>query len=1172
MIKIIRKVLAVSLLLSISAASFSDDTDIIAAEIPTDTNILFVMDMSGSMRWSVDSDTVPSNPADSRKNILHSALRTVLNDPLLTDVNIGIASFSGNTSSGGGDQWAHGISYPISPIDADAGTVLDSNPFFDHKGISYLPAAGGVSSRGYIGDRVPTTWTPVGGTPIVDALYEAALYFRGESVEWGAHSPSSVRSAHPSSYTGTLDVSTSSVTNYVCNTVSCSGAACDALPPSSPNTITPGSKSCNPVPHVITCRNASCVATAEADGAVCTGPTTGRTRCAAGDTSCGNGNNCAESVWKTVAHTCNLGSAAECETANPSWNPGSCSSVTNPGCVTTCPDGIYNEVGACLNPVKTCNPTTSFSCKEDIKRFYCDADKYECTKEVQRCTHEVCGDETTTTSTPGSATYKSPITDECASNGIILLSDGVPTLSNSSGFVRGLVGAAYHNNCDSGSDNGRCGNELTKFLAEEDNSSSIPGEQFVNTHTIGFALTDPNAKAYLEQLAFNGGGNYVNASSPEGLVEALINTIKNVAKARSFSSPTYAPDSSTLMSHGEDVYVPLFDRGVGPVWSGNLKKFKRSGSRLVDADGLAATDSLGAVKDKARDFWSATAVTSALTGGGFANMIDPVKRTNGSVKVYTDNGSNGTAAALTPLNATTPIAKFNVSNEAYKKKLVKFILGERSDGTARHHMGDIIHSKPVHLSYGTKKVLFVGTNEGYLHAIDDATGEEVFAYMPSELLKNIDKQYKNDSLTKHPYGVDGPITLWHDDVNNNKVVDGTEKAYLFFGLRRGGKSYYALNVTNPLSPTLEWRITATGDFVNLGYTWSQPTLAKMTFLPNTTPKPVLVFGGGYIDDNGIDGPVQVDDGSTTTGTEVYIVDASNGAKVWKTSDSSAVPATAAKYAVPATIRVLDINRNGSLDRIYFGDTGGNIWRVDFKSKTPSDAKVMHFAQLGGTPATGRKFFAEPDVAIFKHAGRYLTSVSIGSGERPNPLDASRDDHFFVLFDTNVVGTPTTAPAVIKIGDLSDATGGPVANVLSAGKKGWFIDLVETNGEKVLSSALTYQNMIMFNSFGTNSITVTACEVGNTNESRFYILDLLTGGPVLDLDESGTVTTGASDKSKKAATGVILGEPQVIFNKLKAGNCQKGDCPREVELGHGTAPNTTPTPTKALRRIFWIDEE
>lgn len=771
-------------------------------------------------------------------------------------------------------------------------------------------------------------------------------------------------------------------------------------------------------------------------------------------------------------------------------------------------------------------------------------------------------------------TYNSPIS-RCSDNSIILMTDGQATVRNvSATTISQLMGqrcAATTNASE------LCGRELATFMSTQDQSVGVNGfedTQTIKLHTVKLLTQDATAISYLQSLATLGGGTYSDANNTTELTDVFKAIISSLGSGvSSFESPTYTAAGSSSVGHSDEVYLPIFEGDGSPRWSGNLKKFKRQSGVLKDANGDIATDASGQILKTAKDYWadSAATMSHAVKSGGFANKIDPVRRKSGATPVYTDNGSSGVGASLISLNSSLNNSLFDDNNSstsvdtAYKTKLVNFILGEASDGTARHHMGDILHSKPIFVSYGSQKVLYVGTNEGYLHAINESSGEEIFAFMPSKLLKNIDAQYRNNSDDKHKYGVDGPITFWHDDTNHNGDVDSGETAILYFGLRRGGKAYYALDISDRTHPSLKWVINNTGLFSNLGYTWSQPTLSMFRYDSSSTARPVLVFGGGFIDDNG--DYVTETEGSTSTGTEVYIVNALTGAQIWKTSDTAGSMAT--KFPKAAKIRVIDLNRDGSLDRLYYSDTGGNIWRADFNTASLSDARVIHFANLAGSSSSGRKFFVEPDVAIFKKHGKVIASVAIGSGERPKPLGTTRTDYFFVLFDEEITNV-TTTPATILMGDLLNASNGPV-NVFTANKKGWYQDLVLIPAEKVLSSAITFEGTVFFGSFGLSpSGSNNVCKQGSSSKTRLYALDLLTGGAVLDFEGNGVPV-----KSTEGTEGDIPGTPQILFNQPSSssgGNCGTSDCVRKKEVALGKGRSIALPDNNELKRVYWIDED
>ncbi len=1069
----------------------ADDTDILDLEQPpAPANVLMVFDSSGSMNWSLSADKKPTGSQKSRLQTLRTALSKALDaiatNPKIPDINIGLMNFSGHS----GNWLAHGPAYPVVSLKMKASAALNLNTAFTHPGVaplkSYLPVpASSDTGKEYL-KKVSQTWSAKGRTPIVDALYEAARYMKGDKVLWGRKPPNDKRAAHPSTYSGLISINGTSTTQNVCKYEACggnTGVACNA-----------------------TMRN------------------------------------CSTSTQAT--HNCYLGSEAACLAANPSYT--SCTAKSWQSCKNTCPGGQYDEAGNCLNPVTVCTTKHYFKCVEPVN--------------TTTCEHEVCKDVTTVdNSITGSPKYNSPIKKECQSSHIVLLSDGAPTVNNSASDVAGYIGSTYANNCDSGTDFARCGKELAKYLAKTDHRPGLKGDHHINVHTIGLSLSSGTVAANkaiknLKDIAAYGNGKFNLADTPEQLAKVLEDVgMLGLEKARSMSSPSYSLDPNALLKHGDDVYLPMFQNEVSSVWSGNLKKFKIKNGQLIDKLNTAATDAQGNLVDGTKDFWyqAGHANKHPVNDGGVANLLNPDQR-----KLYSDQGVLSASYAL----LKAKLGNASMSN-AHMNELLNFIRGKFKDGKPRHHIGDIMHSKPVQVTYGSNKVIFVGTNEGFLHAFDSQTGKEIFAFMPEELLKNIEPQFdtvENGAKSKHLYGVDGEITVYHEDTNHNFKVDAAEKVVLYFGLRRGGKSFYALDVTTPAVPKLLWKKTLNA------HSWSRPSVVKLMYKPNTSPKPVVIVGGGYSDDStGAEIP--------GVGNGVYILNAETGATVWSKTVS---------HAVPSPITVLDIDNNGTADRLYFSDTGGNIWRTDLNAGNDHDlakAQLTHFASLGGS----HKFFVEPDIAIFKHKGQPVLSVSIGSGERPNPTDTGNKDLFFALFDEYVYQIPPSTQAPITLSDLADApTSLDLISKLRT-KKGWkyTLNAAHIKGEKVLSSALTFNNMVMFTSFGMGDTTLKpkTCDQSTATLSSLYALELLSGKASLDLNGDGTVKQ-ADDTSVIVGEG-ILGTPQIVFGEPKSttgGVCKKDDCVRTHNVCVGRAcfvdNNTVSTQPgmRPLPKVYWID--
>jgi len=1164
--------LLLTLLIAVlSSALYAEDTEIFSGERPpSEPNILFLLDQSGSMNSAIGT------MGETRLTALQSAFNAVVSDPEIVGLRVGLMGFSNGV---GMTPYPHGISFPVSPIDDEAMPIMLSNllpssqntatntGYFTLADDNLPDPIGGQTVRNYL-PQILSSWTAYGATPIVDAYYEAALYFRGAPPVWGSASPEQNHAAHPSSYTGSIISETST-------------------------TLTGGTNVCTEPNCGINCVTI-----------------TAQSQCAAGEASCHLGTNCSTSA-NTYTVYCGLSTTAECMASDPSYE--SCSESSGSSCTSTCSGGTHPESGACLGETtQTCSTTSSIQCTRTLDSTSCDSNQYQCDETVDSVT--------TVMSTP-SASYTSPITNECQNNAVVVLSDGQPFVGddvatdNTRALVKSMTGqgadcAAVSGQVLPGTVNnsladGRCGAELASFLNTQDQNTTVDGDNTVQTYTVGFGVdTNPEAEGFLKSLADSGGGKYFPATNTAALVAAFKAIIDDIdSTARSFAAPVYTVDPNSMLSHSNDIYLPLFENSSLPAWGGNIKKFKlNSAGKIVDANGAEAIDGMGVLKPDAVDFWSETSLArvatspNPVTGGGAANNLVPASRT-----LLTDSGSS--LVALNNANVTKGQLGNPSMSDAYKGQLLSYIQGYETDGTtARNAMGDILHSKPTVIAYADKQVLFFGTNEGYLHAINaadsDSTsargsgGMEMFAFMPSSLLGNIDGIVQNTELTgplKRIYGADGPISAWIVDKNENGKVDASsgDEAYLFFGLRRGGSQYYALNVTDPANPRLAWKIDSQGVFARLGETWSKPVMAKLRYKDAGTVKfeHVLVFGGGY--DNRIDDEALANSGSPIPGVKgngVYIVNAKTGALIKSFTGGNL------QHSVPGDVRVLDIDKNGSIDRLYFGDTGGNIWRADLNiddvdsddslHDVKNDARLSKFASLGGGGANARKFFYEPDVSLFRHNGSNAIVISAGSGYRSHPLDESINDHFYALYDENVFGIPVTAPAPLTEADLADSNTLAGQSFLPT-YKGWYKKLVNGRGEKVLASPITFKNKVIFTTF-TNTDTevstgIGACTALASNQSRAYVLDLMTASATADLNGDGIIDA-SDDSSIPITTGEILDSPQLVFNAPS--NCTNEGCDQHIDIRVGKSllplvdKNTKDGDINLgdfLPKVFWVNE-
>lgn len=1222
----------------------ADETDIYYTQSTiANPNILFVLDNSGSMNCTDPKTgaviTSCLSGGKTRMEVLKSVFSSVM-DNVPSTLNIGLMRYGGHQ-----DSRASGVSFPAKPVDLDKdgnGSAWDIINARIAPGLDNLPNPTGVKQpvREFLKDVV-NDWKAEGYTPIVDALYEAALYYRGEAVNAGRLQPNHVRAAHPASYTGNLTVNPNGDCSEPTSCVKDWGECYQTIVPNSCRQETRDVCNWGILAHDGCCWQSTGVDEGgNATGGYCASYTCPRYGCLdtphPGSVEVCQQYTCRETIEgaavynSPIQHECQSNYIVLMSDGRPEYSGGGS-------------DGGINKYPDAINAIETLTAKGN-SCGNDAPNGYksgtCGPEltKYLLTKDQAPT---VDGEQFIQTFTIGFG-----LEDTNATNYLKALAsvDGGAFAVND---AEGLK-LAFENVIKKVQDKANPKQQLAGTPAFPTDVSVLVDNKVTQMAALPGVLTPEvptlaNLTAYEQQVLsslFNpysyvrtlAAGGFFAANDTQTLLDAFSSIINKVtASASSFSSPTYQIDQGSLLAHSEYVYVPVFDRSNLPLWPGNLKKFKRdSTGKLIDANGNVATDEQGVFKDGAQDLWSTTPDGKDVTKGGAANKLPlPDSR-----KLYTDVGSSKDLTdASNRLSAanTALLGEFLGESGPYttveRKRLIDFAIGKKADGTPRYHMGDSLNSKPQIVFYGSGAYIFMGTNEGFLHAIDADTGVEKWAFMPKALLKNVETFYENTKPKKHISGIDAPLTVWRKqyDSNGDGSIGGTDayKTYLYFGLRQGGREYYMLDVTDIDKPKIVWHIDANTntDFAELGQTWSKPAPAKMrlptdaSYALSTTedttyhyskPVDVLVFGGGY-------DPIKNNENTTaytrpadSKGRDVFIINAETGDLIWSLRRDVTGAAAKLNDSIPGDIRVLDMDRNGSLDRLYFADTGGHIWRVDMDTDVSdglpagadtwynyTKATLSEFADLGGTGLNKRMFFYEPDVALMRDGNKTVLTLAIGSGYRTRPLSQG-DDRFYVLVDrqpysktvdTTIFPIKEDAKLVsLTNPDGTDNTsniGGSKTLLTETGLNGWYYDL-PNDGEKVLAPALTFLNKVMFTSFSSgagNSEGLDPCSAP-PNSARAYVIDLFNGEAVADLDRKD----GDMERFVIAGINEILDAPQIVFRAPTAADgsaCTKGNCGTqitEVRIGKMNLPllDSGNTSTKIsvgdiLPRMFWRED-
>ena len=812
----------------------------------------------------------------------------------------------------------------------------------------------------------------------------------------------------------------------------------------------------------------------------------------------------------------------------------------------------------------------------------------------------------------GGEVYKSPIVDNCSKNFIVLLSDGTTEQdSDIDGPVQSLPGfeqvvggkkcdvEAYLTDTPPPS---MCVDDMAEYMYERDMSSTVAGLNNVITYTIGFKLGHDDkanaARSLLQETASRGGGEFYEADSAQSLQEALTEITRQIlTENSSFSAPAVTVNAFNRTQNLNDLYMSLFRPSFDYRWYGNVKKYRlEPDGDIVDKDGDQAVDpATGFFRSTAWSYWSDAEDGADVTKGGAASKIDYASR-----KVYTNiTGTSNVVLSdlagnnITMLDDTDPVAAaaalgIQPVDTVTAAKLIDWIRGKDIDDEdgdtvtdeSRKDMGDPLHAKPVTVIYGGSvdtpdlddAAIFTVTNDGFLQAINPTSGEEYWSFVPSNLLGRMRDLYVNKSLldpNDRVYGLDGNIRVLRIDNNRNGVIepddaDGKrDRVYIYFGQRRGGSYYYALDVTYKTAPKLLWmrEYGAQG----AGQSWSSPTPANVRI--GDEAKKVLVFGAGY--DTGQD---QIAYHEDLAGRGIFMVDAMTGAMLWRAGPSGSganLELAGMKYSIVADVRVIDLTGDGFADRMYAADLGGQLWRFDIVTGQPvaglegerlvEGGLFASLGEAGGGPfaiENALRFFYAPDPALVQFNGATFINVAIGSGHREFPVsDKVVQNWFFSVRDYNPFGVLlssqyqssdcVTYPChqVVTEGDLVDITdlvGAEATAAVPVGSvddraAGWKLELPD-EGEKVLAESRTFpiktptgqvKTSVVFSTYAPVEKGLTEDECGITfGLNKLYAVSAADARPVNNWDaEAGE---SVADRSKDLAQGSIAPEVVLVF--------------------------------------------
>ena len=838
---------------------------------------------------------------------------------------------------------------------------------------------------------------------------------------------------------------------------------------------------------------------------------------------------------------------------------------------------------------------------------------------------------------PVGGMYTSPIQWRCQKNYVIVVTDGEPSVDDGTGNPTYRGGSnvniyTYPDYIDGKSidcSGNTCLPNVARFLYETDirntedldnpNGASFNAEDFpiqrIMTYAIGFGSECDEDFLRLTTDNEHGRGQTFMADEGSALAEALSGIITEILQNNaSFVAPVVPVSKINRVYAGNSLYLGLFRTEERGEWKGNVKKFGiNDDGEILDRNGDEADFDLEINKPSSCWAYSVNDGLDVNKGGAGEQLLHQASRNfytyqRNNIVSNLNHSSNTFDKSNLALTADT-LGLDSAATQADIDDLIDFIRAEGVytpvTGSQRRTwvLGDILHSRPVVLEDGSKKVIFVGANDGFLHCfvddessdyedLSDDTVSEQWCFVPWDLVPDL---HKIRDTADHEYFVDGTPVLFRS---------GSDQL-LTFGLRRGGNKYYTLKVgevtynstTKKYTyvtggyETPQWKWQVPEDILAtplLGESWSRPVVRRIkTGSGENDHAMAIILAGGYDSANqDLDTPAAED----TRGMAIYAVNGSNGTLLSNlkfTKDSSNL--SSMTHSIVDLV-VFDRNDDGFTDRIYAGDMGGQVfgYKADSANGNWSGRKLFNAGD--GSSATSKlKFFYAPDVILqgynYQDGGSEVYVINdhvyLGSGDREHPNDKTQDDRFYAIknMDDTTILTETNEN-FIDVTFYSNGYNDPHGpNFLKSHEcKGWYIRLgyelgsKVREGEKVVSSPIIFNGIVFFNTFTPtqDDSSDDLCTMsGGVGTGLLYAVDYLTGEAIeafnfnksndtVDADGNVEVVLDETDRHINISSG-ILAPPEIIIT------------PKGPVLLVGPDEKFPIPDDRNVNRYFWLSE-
>lgn len=531
--------------------------------------------------------------------------------------------------------------------------------------------------------------------------------------------------------------------------------------------------------------------------------------------------------------------------------------------------------------------------------------------------------------------------------------------------------------------------------------------------------------------------------------------------------PAYAISNTDVSDGNSKAYRAWFENGT---FTGDIIQYDVSSSGVLSTD----VDFVAIPPTASGSNWSARVQFNSKNSSYWDDTRKIIFHDGTAQKAF--DWPNLTSAQQTDLDSVA------AGDGDASSDILDYIRGDQSneepsgnDYRARFSiLGDIIHSNPVYVAAPDAKFIlpgysdfktddiadggqadraarvYIGSNDGMVHAFNASTGDEVYAYIPSMILGDLESLVADPAT--HKYFVDGQLAEGDADFGNSPSIEW--HSLLVGGLGSGGKGIFALDITNA---DLSSEVANTGDDLkilweidennavdinsddvgaNIGYIHGKPQIARLPEIHSNSW--MVVTGNGY--------------GSTSGLAKLLMIN--------KNGVITEVAAGSATSNGLSPIALVDVDGDFDVDYGYAGDLQGDMWKFDFTTSPVTAAKL--FDGVASKPIT-----AAPDIRIHPNGGQF---VYFGTGSLLSDDDSSNTttQSIYGIWD-GTVNTVILDQTLSSDTYTYDSGSYEIINTIRTTSntaidwsthRGWKVDL-NISGERLVTKPIMRANRLQF---------------------------------------------------------------------------------------------------------------